>query len=538
MDIPEQRRRARPGREITALKQAESARRESEERYRTIFERAGDGIALHDLEGSLLDVNPALCEMLGYRREELLGMSLGDVDTPGSARLRPVRMRKLAEEGRCFFEAEYVAKGGRVFPVEVSAQVVEFRSRPGVLAIVRDVSERKERECRLTSVLAEAESFNQAKTEFLANMRYEVRTPLYGLLGVLQLLQSVDLSPEQAEYVAMAVASCRGLAASLNDILDFARIKAGARDVSESRFELRRLLGGVMRLFTRQAARKALGLRYKVDGDDPCHVMCDQGKLRQILINLVGNAVRHTERGEVAVKASRLDDNPAEDTIRLLFEVADSGPGIPPDVLGRAFEPLSLGPETSPGDQSWPGLGLRVVKRLVERLGGSLSISSTEGVGTKVFFTIVARRAPANQGSALLQEPRAPHGPACLHLLLVEDDELNMLAQKRMLELAGHIVIAVPDGARALDLLSRERFDCVIMDISLLGMDGLETARRIRATGPGKADVPIIAVTAHTSEEDQARFLRAGMNGFVAKPLLARDLIEAVRRVVAERRNV
>ncbi|MGE4291959.1 MAG: response regulator [Desulfovibrio sp.] len=389
-------------------------------------------------------------------------------------------------------------------------EAVQRLSTAFALAVQRKQSERD-----VLAAKEAAEAANQAKSEFLANMSHEIRTPLNGVLGMLQILQDNGLSEENKGYVNVALRSGTGLLALLEDLLSLSAIEAGQIVVREQTFCLPELLQTVIQVFRPQAEAKGIALHHTLDPELPRMLMGDPGRLRQILFNLVGNAVKFTTEGEVRLDVQSVE-TPGDD-LRALFLVKDTGVGIPAPYLDKVWEVFTQVDGSSTRKHEGTGLGLHLVRRFVNALHGQACIESGPEGGTSVHVCL--RFAPAKELSGdIVAAPGECFIP--LHILLAEDEHVNSITVLRFLERLGHSADAVPNGREALEALKRKRYDVVLMDIQMPVMDGMEAARAIRASDEVlDPNVPILALTAHALEGDRERFLAAGMNEHLTKPL-------------------
>ncbi|QJB56075.1 PAS domain S-box protein [Pseudodesulfovibrio sp. zrk46] len=392
--------------------------------------------------------------------------------------------------------------------------------------------ERKAMERDLLVAKEQAEAASQSKSEFLANMSHEVRTPLNGVLGMLQLAQTTDLTEEQRDYVDTALSSGRSLLAIINDILDFSKIEAGKMDVINETFSPAALVDEVLASFRGQARDKGLTLASEVGDEMPALVEGGKGRLRQVLFNLVGNSVKFTDAGRVAIAVHPLRLDPDNRVVRLLFEVGDSGIGIPDNKLKDIFEPFTQVDGSYMRRHQGTGLGLGIVKRLVRLMNGSIEVFSKEGEGTSVYVALNFRYDPDAQVSRRTSGPCVPG--AGLKLLVVEDNRVNRLLAVGMLEKLGHKAEMASGGWEALEKLQANVYDAVFMDIQMPGMDGVETTTKIRESKIGSSidpNIPVIAMTAHAMVGDRETFLMAGMNDYIAKPVEMDEIRAALARI-------
>ncbi len=392
----------------------------------------------------------------------------------------------------------------------------------------------RERTIQLQKAMEEAKAASRTKSEFLANMSHEIRTPLNGILGMLQLLQTTTTDAEQDEYIANAVRASHRLTRLLSDILDLSQVEAGKLSVVETTFTLTSQKDAVIDTFSQLALEKGLRLDFRIDASMPPSLVGDDTRLRQILFNLVGNALKFTERGEVTVTAAPLHVR-GDGSLRALFTVSDTGIGIPAHLLKSIFEPFNQAEGTYTRQFQGAGLGLAIVRRLVSLLGGALDIDSIEGEGTTAYLCLPLRQ-PYAAPASRKHETESPRGVCALKVLLAEDDADNLFLEIKMLNKIGLQTKCAKDGQTVLRMLAVEHFDLILMDIQMPNMNGVETTRAIRcgASGESKKNIPIIAMTAYAMQEEKFEFINAGMDAYIAKPIEMQELKQVIFQTIKD----
>jgi PAS domain S-box-containing protein len=504
------------------------------ERYQDLIDNASDIIYTHDLEGRLLTLNKAGRVLTGYDVSAGSPLFFLDLVAPGSLEAAQRMLRNVVGGGvPVSGELELRTAHGTQVVVDLAVRLVRRGGQPAsVFGIARDATARRRVECELQRAREAAEASSRAKSEFLANMSHEICTPMNGIVGMTELALDTPLTAEQREHLTTVKACAESLLRLLHDVLDFSRIDAGTLGLDPVEFALRDTVGTVAVLFGPQAAAKKVAFDIAVHPDVPDNVVGDPGRLRQILVNLVGNAVKFTAEGRVAVDVGLASAD--DEGVGIRFAVADTGIGIPAEKQVVVLEPFSQGDGSIARRFSGTGLGLSISSRLVAMMGGQLEVESEPGGGSRFSFT-----ARFGRGRPPSPEPVAPEATAVadggggLHILLVEDNVVNQRLTERLLEKRGHRVTVVPDGEGAVAAAAREVFDLVLMDVQMPGMNGFEATATLRAheTGTGRR-TPIVAITAHALSGDRERCLEAGMDAYISKPVRAYELYAAVETLV------
>ncbi len=659
--------------DITERLSAESALREAEERMRSVLDHVVDGIITVDERGTIESFNPAAEKIFGYRASEVVGRDMKLLmPEPGRSRHDEHFANDLAIGQPRAFSREVVGlrSDGSTFPMELSISGFHLNGQRIFTGIVRDITDRKRSECALRIAVEKAEEANRSKSEFLANMSHEIRTPMNGILGMLDLALRSGLKPRQNELISLANSSAETLLRLLNDILDFSKVEAGHLELESVPFNLPETLGDAIQPMALRAHAKGLELTLAIAPEVPDVLVGDPGRLCQILLNLVGNAIKFTASGEIAVRVERESQDDAGVILRLA--VRDTGIGIEPEKQQQIFAPFTQADSSTTRGYGGTGLGLAICGHLAQAMGGRIGVESQPDLGSTFFVTarfgvsdagldrpsprhraleglpiLVAddnvtnrhildellthwgmeptlveggpaaleainragdagepfplvlvdammrevdgfaiaeriRKTPELAGTAVMMvssadrqgdaercrtlgiaaylrkpvkaselldsilavlgvrpmarlEPSAPVPDSLpqpsrpLRILVAEDNPVNLYLAVTLLEDRGHSVVVAFDGFDALDILERESFDLILMDVQMPRMDGFQATAAIRAEERGSGrHIPILALTAHAMKGDQERCLAAGMDGYISKPIRAEPFLAVV----------
>ncbi len=408
--------------------------------------------------------------------------------------------------------------------------------------VIEEKARTEQQKVEIERLLQEAQQASRSKSEFLANMSHEIRTPMNGILGMTDMALAMPLTAEQREYLQTARLSAKSLLTILNDALDFSKIEAGRMELSPIEFSLRQCVHDTARMLSVAAGEKNLKLEVRFEESVADHVIGDPDRLRQVLLNLVGNAIKFTATGGVtiAIEAEKSDG----DTLFAHFSVTDTGIGIPRDKQELIFEAFRQADGSTTRKYGGTGLGLAICVRLVEMMGGKVRVESEPGKGSTFHFTaqfgVVREAGPERPTDTLsLQNMAAAVGtstvtPQSIHVLLAEDNPINQRVAMRLLEKRGHRVALAVTGHEVLAWLERQRFDLILMDVQMPDLDGVEATRIIREREKQTGGyTPIVALTAHTMQGDRERCLESGMDSYVNKPIEAAKLLEVVESTAA-----
>jgi len=541
-------------------RQAASRLKEREELLSLVVHGSNDGIFDYNLVNRQLWLSPRWKEQLGYGDGDLKNepgswwhLVLPEDRRKAIAALKALD-RGVAQQGECLLRLRHQAGHA----VHVLCRVAVRRNINGRLARIvgshTDISDlvtaRQELEHQTASLtrLARdlnrqrriAETANDAKSAFLATVSHEVRTPLNGVIGMLSLLVDNNLSEDQRRQANVALTSAEDMLTIINDILDLTKLEAGRVSLEATDCDLHALIEGVVALFSGRAVSKGVSLSAELAGNVPQYIRGDQARLRQILFNLVGNAVKFTLDGDIVIKVTTApmtrianaagDINPSR-RFYLMIDVVDTGIGIPSDMLDRLFDRFQQADPSITRRFGGSGLGLTICKQLIDLMGGQISVDSKPGIGS-IFHVVLPCSLGQSISDGALTAENAPAFHGSCRVLVVEDNAVNSALATEMLTRAGHQVTVADNGSTALTILGRQSFDVILMDVQMPEMDGITTTQWIRSLDDRRAHIPIIALTADTMSGSRERYLTAGFSDYLEKPVRANRLVETIARHV------
>jgi PAS domain S-box-containing protein len=549
-------------RDVTREREVEAEARATATLWRAILDGAEHSIIAATPEGTIREFNPAAERLLGYPAAEVVGRVTPAIfhdvaEVQARARVLSDELGFVVEPGFEAFVAKtrlgrpdhhewtYIRKDGGRVPVRLSvtALVGPGGQIDGFLGIASDITETKRTEAELIEARDAAERAMRARADFLARMSHEIRTPMNGILGMTELALQTPLTDEQRDYLETTEISAHTLLSLINDILDFSKIDSGKLRLEEISFQPESFLEGALRPLRVLCGHKELELRLEVSAEVPPQLRGDPQRIAQIVTNLVGNAIKFTERGDIVVVVRVASRQAGQ--VDLEIEVRDSGIGIPVDEQEAIFEAFSQVDEATTRHHGGTGLGLAICAQLAGLMGGKIWVKSVLGQGSQFFCRIALRTALPETTT----EPRpnsvgvdaagadasgdfVPEGTAPLRILIVDDNAINRKVVGAMLTKAGHRVVSAHDGLGAIASVEQEGFDVVLMDVEMPSMDGFAATRAIRATGNA---IPIIALTAQAMKGDQELCLAAGMDAYLTKPIHRQTLLRTVARFALRR---
>ncbi len=485
-----------------------------------LIERLEDRILVLDEKDRVIDHNQAAAGTFGFKRSSAMGLPVAELLEPWPSLIELIAARDN-RRGE-------ISVRDHVFEVSLFSVISGEEPRNGArVLILRDITNRKTTELQLRRAIEVAEAAGESQSRFLATMSHEIRTPMNGVIGFTQMLKETPLSPQQNDYLDLIDQSSRALLVIINDVLDYSKIAADKLEIEKVRCDIRTLADQTIRLLGPIAGGKTVTLQLRVSSDVPEAVLSDPVRISQILNNLVGNAIKFTEKGGVTIDV----EAPGPDLIA--FRVTDTGIGIAPENQARVLTPFSQADASTTRRFGGTGLGLSITRQLCELMGGCLTFSSEPGKGS-VFTAAIRAPSATTQRHREIRSPASTEstGKDSLSLLVCEDNAVNQAVIRAFLTRLGHAVTLVENGLQGIELLAAERFDAVLMDMEMPVMDGYEAVRRIRGSEtPAGPHTHIIALTAHAFKGERERCIALGMDDFLTKPITMSDLKSALDRV-------
>ncbi len=502
------------------------------DKFKQLFNESADAIFIWQVgddqrAGNLIEVNQTASKMIGYEYDEFFSIDkrlIGFNDEiihylKGTKNIKAIRFKTTIKK-----------KNGQFLPVELACNAYILDGQPMMMMVIRDISEQIQIEKDLQEAKEKAELAALAKSEFLANMSHEIRTPLNGIVGMVDLLKLSLKNEEERENLSIMKTCANALLGTINNILNFSKMEAGKMQLRKKSTDIKATIERVVKAQMPFAVKKNIDINYSFSADLPIMIMVDRQKLQQILTNLISNAIKFTPEGEVWVKVKKIRQAEKNEEA-LVFCVEDNGIGIECENIEKIFESFIQADASFTREHEGTGLGLAITKQLVALMGGQIWVESMVDIGSRFFFSLpleVAKENLFENQSRQVDSPEADH-----LILLIEDDKINQMVISKMLTSYGYQLEIADNGLKAVEMVRDKHYDVILMDIQMPEMNGIEATKQIRSFNE---HVAIIAVTAHVLEGDQEKFLQAGMDDFIAKPIRIEVLINAIEKTITQKK--
>jgi PAS domain S-box-containing protein len=523
------------GEDITERKQTEEALRESEKKYSTIFQKGNDGFVIIQ-DGLIKLANPTIAAIVQSIPEEMKGKPFLDFVSPNCKEKMSEKYKARMSGAQIpgIYESEGLKKDGKIVPLEINVSIIEYEGKPALMAIIRDITDRKQTEEKLKKAKEEAEEANRLKSAFLANMSHEIRTPMNAIIGMTSIALDTDLSDEQREYMNIVRESSYSLLGLLDDILDLSKIKAGRVELETIDFNLRTTLEGLTDTIVSRVSDKKLELVCSLHPSVPPLLRGDPGRLRQILTNLTGNAIKFTDKGEVAIRVEL--EKEAKDTATIVFSVTDTGVGIPQDKQRKIFESFTQADVSTTRKYGGTGLGLAISKRLVEMMGGQIGVESQSGKGSRFWFTVTLEKQKKTKPTT---SPPPRLDIRDKRILVADDNNTNRAVLVKMLQSLGCFCQSVESGRQTIHTLKTtategKPFDLVFLDMQMPEMNGEETLQIIKQD-PELKEIPVVILTSIGERGDARRLESLGCSGYLVKPVKQLQLSDIIVTILNQK---
>lgn len=521
------------GLNITRRKEIEEQLQINEKRYRDIFNYSQALICTHDITGSIMTVNPAICDALGYSKHELIGKNIAAfVPDENQERFNSTYLSAVINEGKAEGVFIVINKNNeKLYLLYQNYKVEEPGLTPYIIGFSQDITKRVQAEQELIHAKELTEKASKVKEIFMANISHEIRTPMNGILGIGGLLYKTKLNPKQTEYTKLILESANNLLHIVNDVLDFTKIESGKIELEHIAFDLQEKINSTLKTFIFKIEEKGLKIRFNNQLKPNTIIIGDPFRLGQVLNNLISNAIKFTEKGSIIISAEQITEDDLKPVFQ--FKVIDSGIGITNDQLPLIFQEFVQASSDTSRKFGGTGLGLSISKNLIEMQGGTIHVESIPGGGTTFIVTLAYEKGNAS----LLENTNCENEPIRQteqkKILVAEDVVINQIIVKQTLEEWGHEVVIVPNGLEAVDQLKLQDFDLILMDIHMPEMDGYEATQMIRKlTNTGKAAIPIVALTANAFKNETDRFAEAGFNDYITKPFTEQKLFDCIQKLL------